>query len=366
MNYLLNIFISLSILVSCAWNKESIRNIEPSNKDLVEDFKIDSTLAEKFKQSGDGEESKTEADKKIQEAANTSQNTSKKKTNRKIEKKVKKKIDAKAAVKKIEKTKARKGYPKDYPDQFKKYNKKYKDIWEKSEPRIFVGEEMEIDVKYFNVTAGKVILRTLENTTIGERETFRFRADLKSAPFYKYIYELDDYLESFMDVETLLPLKYTLIQRESGQEVDDLQIFDYEELKTHFFYKRLKEGKTKKEQKSEFIPAYFQDSFSALFFARGLPLKKGDIYEFPIVTRAKVWLVKFTVLGEEEIKVKGESVKAIKIDAETRFPGILKKRGDINFWFSADETRRILKFEAKVKLGTIYGELARFKEGTRL
>lgn len=363
-------YLFIIFLTSCAWNQEAIRNIQEDDKDLVEDFKLDKELADKFKQAG----VETIVEEKVKEPVKSK--VEKKQPKKKVKKEAPKKvvknkpkkpvvIDAEKAVKVIEKTK-KKGYPKDYPEQFKKYNAKYKNIWSRSKPLIFVGEEMEIDVKYFNVTAGKVILRTLENTQIGDRDTFHFRADLKSAPFYAYIYELNDYLESFMDVETLLPLKYTLIQRESGQEVDDLQIFDFEALKTYFFYKRLKEGKTKKEQKKKFIPAYFQDSFSALFFARGLPLKKGDVYEFPIVTRAKVWIVKFTVKGEEMVKVKGKNVKGIKIDAETRFPGVLKKKGDINFWFSADQQRRILKFEAKVKLGTIYGELARYKEGTKL
>lgn len=382
MNFLNYIFL-ISILFSCAWNNSEIRQVKRPQTDLVEDFKLDSKLAEKFKEVGLEEkvkeqESKLAENEKSKESkeSNKEKKTSEKE-NLKAEKKTvvknkprkqpkKIRIDAKKAVVKIEKEKKKKGYPKGYPEQFKKYNKKYKDIWAKSIPRIFVGEEMEIDVKYFNVTAGKVILRTLENAKIGSRDTFHFRADLKSAPFYAYIYELDDYLESFWDVETLLPLKYTLVQRESGQSVDDLQIFDFQELKTHFFYKRVKKGKTKKEKKEDFIPAYFQDSFAALFFARGLPLEKGDVYEFPIVTRAKVWLVQFKVLGEEVITVGGEKIKAIKIDAETRFPGILKKKGDINFWFSADEYRRILKFEAKVKLGTIYGELARFKKGKRI
>ena len=94
-------------------------------------------------------------------------------------------------VKKIEKKKRQVGYPEGYPEKYRAYNKKYRSVWEKSVPRIFIGEEMEIDVKYFNVTAGKVILRTLENKQIGNRDTFHFRADLKSAPFYSYIYELD-------------------------------------------------------------------------------------------------------------------------------------------------------------------------------
>jgi hypothetical protein len=45
---------------------------------------------------------------------------------------------------------------------------------------------------------------------------------------------------------------------------------------------------------------------------------------------------------------------------------VLQKNGDINFWYSADPARRLLKFKAKVKLGSIYGELVDYKPGILL
>ena len=59
-----------------------------------------------------------------------------------------------------------------------------------------------------------------------------------------------------------------------------------------------------------------------------------------------------------------KDVEAIRIKAETSFPGVLKKRGDIIFWYSNDQTKRVLKFEAKVKIGSIEGLLVGYKPGT--
>lgn len=355
-------------LFSCAWNKQEIRTIKRKKQDIIKDFEIDNKLARKFLEKVEPVpelEPKTEVDTKDEAENNKNKKIAKKKVSKKIPKKLKKvkKVKQEVVVANIVKKAKKIKRPEDYPKVFEEYNNKYAKVWKNNNPRIFVGEEQEIDVKYFNVTAGKVILRTLPLAEIGNKDAYHFRADLKSAPFYSYVYRLDDYLETFWDVNTLLPLKFTLIQRESGQEVDDLQIFDTDELKTYFFYKRLKKGKIKKEQKQSYTPAFFQDSFSALAFARGLPLKNNDVYEFPIITRTKVWLVKIKVKKREKIKIGKKEYNAIKIDAETRFPGILKKKGDINFWFSDDKYRKILKFEAKVKLGTIYGQLARYKAG---
>ena len=120
---------------------------------------------------------------------------------------------------------------------------------------------------------------------------------------------------------------------------------------------------TKEEKIESYIPRYTQDSFSALQFVRGLPLVKGDNYEFPVSTRGKAWLLTADVLGEEVININSKDIKAIKVKAETHFPGVLQKSGDILFWYAADENRRLLKFQAKVKIGSILGEMVDYKPG---
>ena len=68
-----------------------------------------------------------------------------------------------------------------------------------------------------------------------------------------------------------------------------------------------------------------------------------------------------TVMGEEKIDVAGKTWDALKVKMETRFPGVLKKRGDIIFWYSADKLRRPLKFKAKVKIGSLNGEMLSYR-----
>jgi len=199
---------------------------------------------------------------------------------------------------------------------------------------------------------------------VGGRQAFHYFARFKSKDAYRYFYWLDDTVETFIDKATFLPIKYSLIQREKKQNVDDLQLFDFKKLKTMTWYKRVKEGSNKDEHLEKPIPRYLQDSFSALQFVRGLPLKKGDLYDFPVSTRGETWLLKSEVMGEEMITVNDQEVKAHRLKAETHFPGVLQKSGDITFWYAADESKRLLKFQAKVKIGSILGELVEFKPGT--
>lgn len=253
-------------------------------------------------------------------------------------------------------------YPKDFPEEFKKYDEASLKIWKNYKPSLFVGEKFFIDIKYLGVTAGQIEMETHPSVLISGKRAYHLSSKLKSADYYRYVYQLEDRLDTYIEEENFRPLKYQLEQRESGQNVDDLQLFDHEKLKTSYWYRREKKDQPEKKEQSEtFVPRYFQDSFSALYFARGFPYHKGEVYEFPVVTRGKIWLLKAVVDAEETIEVAGERVPAFRIKAETNFPGVLKKRGDILFWISSGEDRRILKFKAKVKIGSIEGELTRYE-----
>lgn len=254
-------------------------------------------------------------------------------------------------------------YPRDYPKAFKKYDEQAKKAWELFEPVVYLGEKFTFKVAYLGITAGHIQMETLPIVEIDEERAYHFKARMRSARYYSYIYTLDDSLETYTTVKDFIPKKYVLLQRESAQKVDDLQLFDREELKTYHFYKRLKKGKRKEHEIEKPIPRFFQDSYSALHFVRGFPMKKGDFYEFPIVTRGKIWILKINVEGEETIDVNGEDMKAIRLNAQTRFPGVLEKKGDILFWYSADDKKKLLKFEAQVKIGAVSGELVDYVPG---
>lgn len=256
--------------------------------------------------------------------------------------------------------------PADYPEEFKAYDAKAKVLWEKFKPVFNPGEQSIMAVTYLGVTAGHITIQSKEITTLNGKPVYHFYARFKSSDSYRYFYWLDDRLDSYVEKATFLPMKYSLVQREKRQNVDDLQLFDFKKSVTLNWYKRVKEGSNKDEKGETKIPLYSQDSFSALQFVRGLPLIKGDIYELPVVTRGKFWILKAEVMGEEVTSVNGKDMKAIKVRAETNFPGVLKKSGDINFWYGADEDRRLLKFQAKVKLGSLYGEVVEFKAGNKV
>ncbi|MCR9203329.1 MAG: DUF3108 domain-containing protein [Halobacteriovoraceae bacterium] len=350
------------LLFGCATNKDT-DFLDLDSQGVEETLNVDQKFLTKFKV--EATKDKRKSPRLIESPEEITKGKPKKDEPKKLAKKTKtteEKIEKNSSTEEG-KNKGEFSYPKDYPEAFIKYDKTSIKAWRKFQPKILVGERFTFKVTYLGVTAGHIQMETLPEAEISGQSVFHFKARMRSARYYSYFYTLDDSLESFVSKDDFIPMKYVLLQRESAQKVDDLQLFDSDELLTYHFYKRLKRGKRKELELKKPIPRYFQDSYSALYFVRGFPLKKGDRYEFPIVTRGKIWILKILVEGTEVIDVNGENVKAIRLNAETRFPGVLEKKGDILFWYSADKLKKLLKFEAQVKIGSVEGELVDYTSG---
>ena len=261
-------------------------------------------------------------------------------------------------------------YPKDYPEGLIALDEESEKTWENYKPLYRIGEEFVFAINYLGITAGHVRFITRGGLKIAGRDTLHFRALFKTSKFYKYIYEADDMVETYVSADKFLPIKYSLVQRESNKDVDDLQLFDHEEMKTYMFYKRLKKKNNQltKKEKEAYLTKYFQDFMSTLFFVRGLPLAKGDVYKFPVYTRGKFWRLSVKVANtEDSIKVMGKWRKAIRLDTVALPPKSdkKKKKSTISFWYSNDSERIFLKLQAKLKFGSVEGEIEEHLPGRR-
>ena len=364
----------------CASNNDH-KFVDQVSEDLVNSFDLNDKQFDKFKVSEINEKKKKQSVKesnKNQKNKDIKQVKIKKNDKKIVKNKITKKVNDKSKDKDITPKKKRLGptqsikvvekveeevFPDEYPKIYRKYDKQSENHWNVFSPNVYINEELIMEISFLGITVGAVRLKTHEMVEMGTSRAFHFSAALKSANYYSMIYKLDDTLSSYVENENFLPMKYTLTQRESGQAVDDLQLFDHEKYQTFFWFKRDKKGILKKQEKSGFTPGYFQDIFSSLYFVRGLPLKLGAEYVFPIVTRAKIWMMTMKVEKKETIKIMGKWTKAIKLAAYTQVPGEKKKNGVINFWYSDDEKRLLLDFKAKVKIGNVEGKLIEYKPG---
>ncbi|MCY4644557.1 MAG: DUF3108 domain-containing protein, partial [Bacteriovoracales bacterium] len=254
---------------------------------------------------------------------------------------------------------------KDYPKEYLKNYHEHSSLWSKILPKIFHGEEMVLEIKYLWVKAGRLVIKTMSDRIVNSRKVHHIVGEVSSAPFYRKVYKIDDRIETFLDVKRFVPVRYFLIQRESKQKVDDHQFFDLDRLKTSFTYRKEKRGKITKKRGEVFIPSHFQDFFSAFQFIRALPFVKKKTHIFPLVSRGKVSNIRVESLKKESIILLGKTYKALKFKAMMRPWNSTeeKKERAFSIWLSDDKVRKILKFDAKVKLGRVQGHLVSYQEG---
>ncbi len=286
-----------------------------------------------------------------------------KKPQPKVVKKIVQKSDGKTIVK-IETTTTTvvapviKNPPKDYPPELLKVNEKAKKVWDLYKPNHYVNEKVYLDIHYLGMTVGKIMVLNKGKKMINDKEVWHLHARFKSAPFYSNIYELDDTVDTYVTTDQFLSSRYSLIQRESKQDIDDLQLHDRDQFKTFWFYHQKKSDGSVKDKKIEKpIPYYSIDPFSVLFFYQGLPLKDKDVYEIPIINKGKILILRSEVEGRETIETVKGSKKAIRLHATTKYTGETLKSGDIYFWFSDDNHRTLLKAQAKIKIGSVTADV---------
>lgn len=348
------LFIALFLVSGCSWKHKEFTKILDSDDEVSDAPQVEASadILEKFEiqETVKTEEAPAATPAKKIELKPTKKAVAKNQT-----------VDKKAANPAVAVTTAPAKYDptkdKDYPKEYFDITKKAEETWKKYSPRHKVGSKTYLDIHYLGMTVGKIMFTNKGLKTIKGQEVWHFHARFKSAPFYSAIYELDDTVDTYVTKNNFLSVRYSLIQRESKQNVDDLQLFDRELLKSFWFYKMVRPDKTKVKNEERPIPAISTDPFSVVFFFQGLPLVNGEKYEIPLMNKGKVLILKAEVEGRETIETEIGKKKAIRLHAMTKYTGDHLKSGDMTFWFSDDDNRTLLRASAKIKIGSVTADV---------
>jgi hypothetical protein len=115
---------------------------------------------------------------------------------------------------------------------------------------------------------------------------------------------------------------------------------------------KLKQDVTKND-----IPSCVRDPFSALFLFRMSPLGEKHTQTFILGDNDKVKEIRCEVVEQETVKVPAGKFSAWKVNTESMMGGLFKEGGEFCVWFSADEKKIPIQFEARVRVGRVLGKL---------
>lgn len=207
------------------------------------------------------------------------------------------------------------------------------------------GEQLRYRVHYGWINAASVTIKVDDKPTVVKgRETYKISAFGRTFKTFDWAFRVRDNFISYVDKESVAPLKYYKNVQEDNYRDEDLVYYDHE--------KKYMTGK----QKSMEMPAYVQDVVSGMFYARTLDYANspvGTSFPIDIYLDQEIYNLKFKYLGKETIKTDLGKVECYKLRPQLVVDRVFKDEDDMTIWISADENKIPIQVEAAIYVGSV-------------
>lgn len=226
-----------------------------------------------------------------------------------------------------------------------------------------VGERVEMDLRWLAVPAGKAVMEVREGPILNGRPTYQLWGNVLSSKIVDAIYHVDNTAESFIDKEAFIPYKFLLHMVESKQNKETRVAFDHVNGKAFYWAKRLSERWGNLDQdRVDVLTPKAKDLWSAIYYARYLNYKLNEKQRFVVYENGQNWEVELTPVANELVTSRVGAFQCWKILVHVSLNNVLKPMGDVFMWLSDDSKKHLVKFDAKIKIGSLYGVLTSIKE----
>jgi len=201
--------------------------------------------------------------------------------------------------------------------------------------------------------AGHVSFESSETSYAGT-PSYHFKATGMTLKSYDGIFKVRDYYQSYVDKETMKPLKYVRDINEDGYTKYEELRFDYENNTINS-----KIGKTKDKLESTDYPMTdcTFDIVSIMYHIRTIDFdgyKKGDKVPVKVFFDEKEYNLYVKYLGKEKVKVKKQGkflchkISPLLIEGE-----IFTETDKMFIYFTADENQLPVLIESPIKVGSV-------------
>ena len=207
------------------------------------------------------------------------------------------------------------------------------------------GEKLRYRVHYGWINAASVSIKVDDKPVMVKgRETYKVSAYGRTFKTFDWAFRVRDNSISYIDKESIAPLKYYKNVQEDNYRDEDLVYYDHE--------KKYLTGK----QKSMDMPAYVQDVVSGTFYARTIDYENADIGQlFPIdiYLDQEIYNLQFKYLGKEIIKTDLGKIECYKLRPQLVVDRVFKDEDDMTIWVSADANKIPVRVEAAIYVGSV-------------
>jgi hypothetical protein len=214
-----------------------------------------------------------------------------------------------------------------------------------------VGERLVFDVNYGYITAGEAVMSIPSYESIDGRPCYRIQFNVNSLPGFSWVFRVEDRYLTFLDTESIAPLKFEQHVREGTYSRDFVAQFD----QVHHVA-RTTEGKYP-------IPEYVHDIMSSFYYFRTIDFStaiEGDRFTLFNFYKDKSYELEVRFLGRRELEVRAGTFNTIVVEPLVKEGGLFKSEGRIVVWLTDDELKIPVRVNTKVVIGSIDTELREY------
>ena len=210
-----------------------------------------------------------------------------------------------------------------------------------------IGETIEYKVMWGRIPVG----RSVVTTEWIEADGLRFlaiRLRTRSNKVLSSFYPVDDFIESIIDPETFLPVRFTKKLREGTYRCHEVTTFNHETGIATF------ENKKRNFTRKYEIESDTRDLISFMYLMRTMDIPVGTTLDFRVMADEKIYDLSVRALKEEPVKLpRHGTVESVLFQPTAEFQGLFVRKGKLRIWVSGDERRIITKAAIKIPVANV-------------
>lgn len=181
------------------------------------------------------------------------------------------------------------------------------------------------------------------------RRLLAIRARIQTVSVLDKIFPVDDFLESVVDPQTFLPLRFTRRLSEGRYRLHEVTTFDHAALRAH--WKHL----LRKDSEEDFaIESNTRDMISFMFYMRRHAWQPDIEFSERVMANEKLYDLIVQTRQYEKIKLPAYgSVRSLLVEPDAKFQGVFLKVGRLRVWISDDQRCLCTVATAKIPVGTV-------------
>jgi hypothetical protein len=219
------------------------------------------------------------------------------------------------------------------------------------------GEQISYQVSFMGVPSG------VAQITVGLRTEHHGKnvVCVGKTTLPTSLFQINDRFVSYYDPSQHLPVALDFFVEEGRDRRKEKFHFDRDAAR--IFAHKKRDGQQPYDVDYE-LNAGVTDLASAAFRLRAQPLKVGEVFELPIFTGAKSYVMRVTVEGKQTLSTRLGELPVHRLSVTTDFQGNAKTKGNVSIFVSADEKQLPVRIQADFVVGSATADIVQYLPGS--